>query len=485
MIFLKKNREGLSCRRAFFILYICCGSVGQSMAQEPAAMTFPLQAVVDSLINNSALLHGAETGVCVYDQTAGKYLCRYNDEKVSRPASNEKLLTCVAALARLGAAHKFTTTLSGDMGENLYVVGDFDPLFDEEDMNQLVFSVADKRFKKLKGRIFADVSMTDSLRYGPGWSWDDAPYSFQPALTPLMFHKGCVTLMATTRIDGTTAVDAFPASSFYRLDYTPTESKLTVTRDWQSGSNHFFVTGKVDSDYRTSVSVSSPSDFFMTTFRERLLAQGIRMKRVEKEMKKGGKGYSYRTAQGQLFPVASVSHSLGEVVKVCLKESDNLCAEAILRHLGRSVSGRSKGLSESHCAEALYGFVKDSLNMDVSPYRLADGCGLSPYNLVSPNLLVRTLCYATSLKDFATFYNALPVAGTDGTLSGRMRATEAEDKVSAKTGSLTGVSALSGYATAANGHRLVFSVISRDVRNGYAAKKMEDSLCRILCKYDK
>ena len=80
-------------------------------------------------------------------------------------------------------------TLKGD----IYVVGGFDPEFDDEALDSLVSGVVRLPFSVVQGKVYGDVSMKDSLYWGSGWLWDDTPYSFQPYLSPLMLDKGVVT----------------------------------------------------------------------------------------------------------------------------------------------------------------------------------------------------------------------------------------------------------------------------------------------------
>ena len=165
-------------------------------------------AAIDSLIKKE-LPQGSEVGISVYDLTARKTLYTYRDTKLSRPASTMKLLTTITALARPDADEPFRTevwykgtiehdTLRGD----IYVVGGFDPEFDDEGMNALVEEVITFPFSVLKGNIYGDISMKDSLYWGSGWAWDDTPSSFQPYLSPLMYHKGMVKVKAVVNGQG-------------------------------------------------------------------------------------------------------------------------------------------------------------------------------------------------------------------------------------------------------------------------------------------
>ena len=76
----------------------------------------------------------------------------------------------------------------------------------------------------------------------------------------------------------------------------------------------------------------------------------------------------------------------------------------------------------------------------------------------------------------------MPIAGKDGTLSKRMQRGYAYGNVHAKTGTVTGVSALAGYCTAANGHILCFSIINMGIRNASTGRRFQDKICQALCR---
>ena len=93
-------------------------------------------------------------------------------------------------------------------------------------------------------------------------------------------------------------------------------------------------------------------------------------------------------------------------------------------------------------------------------YVFVDGSGLSRYNYVAPATIVQVLVAMARHPDFTAFYEALPVAGVDGTIMNRMRGTAAQGNVHAKTGSIANARTLSGYVTTADGERLVFSLMA-------------------------
>jgi D-alanyl-D-alanine carboxypeptidase/D-alanyl-D-alanine-endopeptidase (penicillin-binding protein 4) len=91
--------------------------------------------------------------------------------------------------------------------------------------------------------------------------------------------------------------------------------------------------------------------------------------------------------------------------------------------------------------------------------RIVDGSGLSRHNLTSPAVIVRLLETLYNSQHFNAYYHSLPIAGVDGTIKGRMRHTGAEGILRAKTGTLSAVTALSGYVQTADGEWLAFSMM--------------------------
>ena len=126
--------------------------------------------------------------------------------------------------------------------------------------------------------------------------------------------------------------------------------------------------------------------------------------------------------------------------------------------------------------------MKDRLGFNPEYYRIEDGSGVSLYNYVSPRLLLEYLkCAYYQAEIFQPFYESLPIAGIDGTLEHRMKNTPAYRKVRAKTGSVTGVSSLAGYAKASNGHQLAFVIINQNVMKLRLARAFQDKICAIMC----
>ena len=121
------------------------------------------------------------------------------------------------------------------------------------------------------------------------------------------------------------------------------------------------------------------------------------------------------------------------------------------------------------------------LGHDPKDYKIADGCGLSNYNYLSPALLVDFLKYAYSQTEvFQMLYKSLPVGGVDGTLKFRMKGTPAFRNVHAKTGSFTAINALAGYLKMKNGHEVAFAIMNQNVLSAAKARAFQDKVCEVI-----
>ncbi len=173
------------------------------------------------------------------------------------------------------------------------------------------------------------------------------------------------------------------------------------------------------------------------------------------------------------------THTMDQVLQRMMKMSDNFYAEAMFYQIASSTGRRpAKAKDAAGVIRQLIQKVGNGKN----PYRIADGSGLSLYNYVTPELEMRLLRYAyRNANIYEHLLPSLPIAGRDGTLKTRMKHTFAEENVKAKTGTVTGISALAGYCTAANGHQLCFSIINQGIMKSDTGRNFQDKVCDALC----
>ncbi len=438
-----------------------------------------------------ALLHTADASVIVYDLTADKMLYEHRADKLCRPASVEKVVTTVAALNRLGTDYTLRTELrttgfldaDSILHGDLYVVGGFDPEFTAADLNSLIAAIPRAGIRSISGSVLADVSMADTTYWGSGWCWDDAPAAFQPYYSPLLLEKGCVEVCVIPTVrDSAATIVCLPTSFWYEIDnrtccYSDSDEPLHITRNWQDGSNRIIVSGNVKQPHSRKLSVQTSDQHFFALFTERMLRSGI-----------GASHFGYGMCPPDARPIATVERSIGEVVHEALKESDNLNAEAMLFHLaatsGKPYAKASDGVIRIDSLLVSIHHTYGEKGTRVPPHKIVDGSGLSGYNMVSARLLLSVLRYAYSQPHiYDILADALPHSGTDGTLKGRMGNKTMRGRIIAKTGSMTGVSTLAGYAHATNGHTLAFVIMNQHVLKLSQARAWQDKVCTAICTY--
>jgi len=177
-------------------------------------------------------------------------------------------------------------------------------------------------------------------------------------------------------------------------------------------------------------------------------------------------------------PLSTVHSPLNEILTRMMKQSDNLYAESIFYHTALSIA---RPATQKNARTAVRQLIQ-RLGFDPAQYTVADGSGLSLYNYLSPELLTAFLRHAWRNESIRRHLEpSLPIAGIDGTLKDRMKNTSAYRNVRAKTGTLTGISSLAGYATAANGHQLAFAIINQGIVKAKDGKAFQDKVCALLC----
>lgn len=209
---------------------------------------------------------------------------------------------------------------------------------------------------------------------------------------------------------------------------------------------------------------------FLNTFAEEVARLGINLENV-----KLGEGQLPSNARH----LTTIRHNISQVLDRMIKKSDNFYAESVFYQTAASVR---KPLAKASDALGITRKLLKRLGLNADGYRMADGSGLSLYNYISAELLCTLLRHAWRTPQIHdALWVALPIAGVDGTLEKRMVNTLAAGNVRAKTGTLTGISSLAGYCTAADGRPLCFAIINQGIMRNADGKAFQDRICRMLC----
>ena len=457
---------------------------GQDAPPSPAEVgvtgnsTARLKRAIDAILARE-FLPVTTVGIKVISLRKGDTIYDFNPRLLLVPASTQKLFTAAAALSLLGPDREVTTTVALDAaGRRVYLKGCGDSLLSGADLAALAAAAASKMDKGREYSLAADLSCFDDLYRGKGWMWDDD----EMLISPLSVNQNAVTLLVQPGPgEGTPAViTAEPHTSYYTVENlartgTGKEpSSIQAARRPGDRVNVVTVTGMIalgSAPLVKHASVWRPELMALTLFRDALRAQGVKVTSMTTAPTPAGAAV-----------LARVSRRLEELVRFALKTSDNVTAESLLKLMGQKASGQP-GSGESGSA-AVRGYL-ESQGIPTENLVLADGSGLSRYNLTSAETMTRLL-QAIHLDPelYRIFQQSLPVAGKDGTLKGRMKGSCAEGNLRGKTGNMSGVSALSGYLSSAEGEPLAFSIIIQNYAgSGRQAREVQDRIAALLCGF--
>jgi len=419
------------------------------------------RARLDTLLSDS-LLSRASIGIDIVRAEDRTRIASVNAGKLFHPASNMKILTSAAAISVLPPDFSFNTELFADarirdsvLRGDLFVRGGGDPLFDTLDVDSLAALVELAGIRRIEGDLVGDDSRFDTLYWGKGWQWDDEPSTDEAFLSALSFNENSVTVRVGPGRDSgdQLSVEIGPVPSYFTLENLSSTTGRTegdsVTVRRPAGTNRIIVEGHLSRSSRPrsfDLSVFGPAHYFLEALRGALTARGIAVK---------GRTRPGITT-GPLF-LGRISRRLEVIIDRVNKESSNLCAENLLKAIGLETAGPPGAAATGFAAVGAY---LAGAGLDPRKMILADGSGVSYYNAVAPEDLVAILIDQYHRKStFRMFFRSLPVSGVDGTLESRMTGTQAAGRVSAKTGTITGVSTLSGYVTTLSHDLLAFSIM--------------------------
>jgi PBP4 family serine-type D-alanyl-D-alanine carboxypeptidase len=456
----------------FLVMYIYATSCAPPKVFMDNPGQSPMKKMINLLIVDSGL--DVNMSIKVTSLNSGEILYALNSQKRLMPASNNKLYTCAAALANLGSDTIFETAIY-QQGNNLILKGGGDPDFSLEQLDSLA-QIISSQIESVD-TLFVDESLMDTLHYGVGWMWDEGSWWYAAPISALSLNDNCVEFyFYPGRLEQPVQVSTNPVTNYIQIDNQSTTvndtvdfQKFKIERDWAGHTNKFNISGEL-MDFSTPDTlirnIVNPPLFAGTVLKEILAEKGTRIKIVST-----GNG-----SKNAKLLVSHNSYSLLQSALNLMNESDNLTAELLVKTMG--ISKEYPG-NWNDGIKTVKTFLADSAGIDTSSIRIADGSGVSRYNLTSANHFIQLLTYMYTSPFKDDFLYVLPMGGFKGTLEDRLESTGS--KIRAKTGGLSGVSCLSGYAFSPQYGPLAFSILM----NGYIGSsrdyhKLQDDILEIL-----
>lgn len=400
----------------------------------------------------------------------GEVLAEHDADALINPASNAKLVTAAAALHYLKPEYRFKTeyytrgTLkNGTLYGDLIIKGYGDPTVVTERLQRVANDLYLYGIERITGAIVVDDSWFDEVEEARGWELEEAPdRAYAAPVSALSFNYNAIAVyLRPGERDQSAIVHLDPPVQHVTLEadvgtrrYT---RRLKVMSKGDRGGTLVQVSGALgyrEQPRRIYRRVWAPPRYFASALVTFLRQRGTKVR--------------HRIVEGPVPPGARLvlidrSPALTEVVTDLNHYSNNFIAETLIKAMAAEASGGERPGSFAEGLDLARAFLKDKVGLDETSYVFGNGSGLNDVNRISARQVVRLLDVMQRDFEIGTeFVTSLAVAGTQGTIGFRMRETPAERRLRAKTGTLRGVSALSGYVVDPRGEIIAFSILTQN-----------------------
>ncbi|WP_419884055.1 D-alanyl-D-alanine carboxypeptidase/D-alanyl-D-alanine-endopeptidase [Peribacillus sp. B-H-3] len=439
-------------------------------------------------------LNGALAGVSIRSASTGKILYDRDGNTRLRPASNMKLLTAAAALEILGEQYVFQTEVLAEgpvmnhlLHGDLYLKGKGDPSLLQKDFDELALKLKKGGIKTVSGNLIGDDSWFDQERYSFDLAWTDEQEYYGAQISALTvspdedYDAGSVILKVSpaNRAGKPAAITVSPQTDYVEIiNHVQTsgpdaEKELKMVR--KHGTNIITMEGTIplgSSPDKQWSAVWEPTGYALDLFDQALKRQGIKLL---------GRIRTGKVPETAAVKAVHSSMPLSELMVPFMKLSNNSHAEVLVKELGRVKKGEGswkKGLETVR-------ETAESWGLDTHAMQIRDGSGISQADLFPANEISKLLYKIQKKPWFLAYLHALPTAGASGRMEGgtlrkRMKNTAAAGKVFAKTGTISSCSTLSGYATAKNGEKFIFSILINNFTEEEGIQKIQDDIAVVL-----
>lgn len=417
-------------------------------------------------------------GVIVVDADTKKILYSHNSKLGLVPASNMKLLTTASAIKYLGSDYEFQTKVYLQ-DDSLIIVGSGDPLLGDRDTDKKYHRESGWVFEKIAAalknikvnrikNIYVDSCVFDDQRIHPSWPLSQLNRYYASQVCGLNYNGNYIEVAAKVKGNRVVA-HLIPETNYVNLINKAKVNKKKRNTLWcarPANSNNITLYGKC---YRSSVpvkvTIDRPASYFGVLLAEKLISSGISVE--------GSVVEQYMADKLNSKPIVTISDSISDVMQRCNRDSFGLAAESLMKTLSAHFTQKHINGQWAH-ANTIRAKYLGELGVDKSEYILDDGSGLSAKNKVSVNAFARILqdVYDSDYREL--FISTLAIGGVRGSAPVRSHFKEKayRGKIFAKSGTINGVKALSGFVRNGSGN-YIFSIIANKA-NGASRAAIND-----------
>ncbi len=419
---------------------------------------------VKSAIQKSELSKTALISVSVKDIETKDAVVFYNENTPASAASVQKIVTTIPAIDTLGKNYEFNTYLYKNKDCAYFKLG-ADPYLTSRNLREMTERLNVSSLKS----IYIDSSIVDNIEWGEGWQWDNTLNHFMPKFGAFNLDSNLITITIKPTSNGSPA--EILTSTFYPITFennaVTSSNQNTVSisgRDYVQ-PDFIVVSGKVSRKNEFVIPINNLKKYFAL--------------RLKDALRKNKIAY-YNKIQKSSVPdgaklVSNVKHPLENAIYDIMQKSNNMMSETVFKLAGGKYV-KATG-TEASAQKMFYDYYKKE-GIDTSSIKITDASGVSKNNLLTADFITNVLVNDYNKPNAIKNYMAKPGVGT---LSNRML--YFQDRLLAKTGTLTNVSAVAGYIKADSGKTYAFCILVNDAKSKEFEKKtFEEYVLRAIAE---
>jgi serine-type D-Ala-D-Ala carboxypeptidase/endopeptidase (penicillin-binding protein 4) len=483
------------------ILFLLAASLSAQDIKDSNSINY-LKQEIGNLSKDISLKH-ALLGLSVINVKSGKTIYEYNSQLSLVPASTLKIVTTAATLSTLGKNYRFKTSFEYDgfidsfgvLNGNLYIKGGGDPTIGSERFgkqcvadtifNKFLLALKKLKISKVNGSVIGDESNFEYNLSGYGWSWGDIGNYYGSGVSGLNIYENnyVLTFQPGKNIgDQAILIKTEPELIGYKLvNNVKTAGPGTGDNACIFGAPYAdirYIEGTIPAGVSTFTikgAIPDPAFLFAEELEKYLVTNGITINGQPTTIRKLITENNLKIASKTTI-TTYLSPALEKIVQPLNFYSINIYAEAFLKIMGLEKTGKGTTEAGINVVRRFW----ENKKIDLSGFKMTDGCGLSRLDLITTEQLSKMLCVISKDSCYSAFYKSLPVAGVSGTMAKLLQGTTAENNLRAKTGTMSGLRAYAGYVTTRNKIPLSFAVIV----NNYEGNEnlMKDKIEKLLLR---
>ena len=411
---------------------------------------------IDKAISDSRINKGA-VSISVRNINTGKILYELNSDKPVPPASTLKSITLAAALNELGKDYAFSTELYKNTNNELILKLGADPFLKARDLRTLLKTAYEKNIIEPKA-FYLDDTIFDKTEWGEGWQWDDDLNPLMPKFSAYNIDNNLLKIIVEPTTKDAPAqikMDVFYPTTFVNLVTTGTSNDIKITRNNNIAPDVLNIEGTISKREEREIPINHLKRYFILR-----LEDAIRDEKIEYY----GNFTNIKLPEKNVYEVAKFTTPMENAVNSIMKDSSNMTAETVFKIAGGHYSNKSGSAEDA--VKMLLDYCKQ-LGVNTDKIRIVDGSGVSKNNLVTSDFMTSFL--TAQYKNDPTYKDIFASAG-EGTLKNRML--YFRQYLKAKTGTLSDVSAITGFLTTSKGTPVAFNIMINDPNAKTSDKKM-------------